>query len=255
MVATGLVGRTSSRHAYDTGLAPVSDQAPVPGLYVVGTPIGNLGDLSPRAHRTLEQADLIACEDTRVSRRLFRESASMPRLRPLHEHNEATVVEELLGELRNGRRIALISDAGMPGISDPGFRLVRRCRAEKLPVFAVPGPTAVTTALAISGLPTDRFHFFGFLPPKSAARRRHLEQHQADDDTLVFYESTHRIFKFLDEIVEVLGPERCICVARELTKLHETVLTGPAADVRERLRNGSSKGEFVILIAKPSFAL
>lgn len=233
----------------------MSDGNLPPGLYVVGTPIGNLGDFSPRGRHVLGQVDLIACEDTRVSRRLFPPGEPFPSLRALHEHNEAAVTEELLAGLRNGSRLALISDAGMPAISDPGFRLLRRCRAEGLPVFAVPGPSAVTTALSVSGLPTNQFHFFGFLPPKSAARRRHLEEHRDAAATLVFYESTHRVPKFLDEIVDVLGPDRCICVARELTKLHETVLTGRAEDVRQRLQAGSSKGEFVILIAKSTFAL
>lgn len=229
---------------------------PLPaGLYVVGTPIGNLGDLSPRARSVLAQADEVACEDTRVSRRLFADGPEKPPLRPFHDHNEAAMAEALAERIAGGARVALISDAGMPGISDPGFRLVRICRKHGLPVFAVPGPTAVTTALAVSGLPTDQFAFFGFLPPKSAARRRHLEAHAGDAVTLVHYESTHRIHKFLDEIVEVLGPGRCICVARELTKLHETVLTGPAAEVRERLQAGSAKGEFVVLVAKDGFEL
>ncbi|MFP4541471.1 MAG: 16S rRNA (cytidine(1402)-2'-O)-methyltransferase, partial [Opitutales bacterium] len=204
----------------------------------------------------LTEVDLLLCEDTRVTARLFaREEVPRPPLRPLHEHNEEALSNELAAAIAAGQRIALVSDAGMPAISDPGFRLVRACRARGLPVHCVPGPTAFAAALAVSGLPTDQFAFFGFLPPKSAARRRHLEAHRASEATLIFYESTHRIHKFLDEIVAVLGPERCICLARELTKLHETVLTGPASEVRERLRAGSAKGEFVLLIAKPGFAL
>lgn len=231
---------------------------PLPaGLYVVGTPIGNLGDLTPRAREILASVDEVACEDTRVSSRLFssEEKAAKPPLRAFHEHNEAKLAESLADRIAAGARIALVSDAGMPAISDPGFRLVRLCRQRGLDVVAVPGPTALTTALAVSGLPTDQFHFFGFLPPKTAARRRHLETHAEAEATLVFYESTHRIGKFLDEIVAVLGPERCICLARELTKRHETVLTGPAAEVRSRLATGSSKGEFVVLIAKRDFVL
>jgi 16S rRNA (cytidine1402-2'-O)-methyltransferase len=229
---------------------------PLPaGLYVVGTPIGNLGDLSPRAREVLAGVDEIACEDTRVSRRLFPAEATFPPLRPFHEHNESSLAGSLAERIAEGRRIALVSDAGMPGISDPGFRLVRECRRRGLPIFAVPGPSALTTALAVSGLPTDQFRYFGFLPPKSAARRRHLEREAGTEATLVFYESTHRIAKFLDDIVAVLGPERCICIAKELTKLHETVLTGPASTVRDRLNAGSAKGEFVVLIAKEGFVL
>lgn len=226
------------------------------GLYVVGTPIGNLGDLSPRARATLEQVDEVACEDTRVSGRLFaRSDCAHPPLRAFHEHNEVECSKNLVEKIASGSRIALISDAGMPGISDPGFRLVRDCRRRALPIFAVPGPTALTTALAVSGLPTDQFFFFGFLPPKSAARRRHLEKYLDSEATLVHYESTHRIHKFLDEIIDILGPSRCICIARELTKLHESVLTGPAEEVRSRLCAGSSKGEFVVLIAKSNYQL
>lgn len=227
-----------------------------PGLYVVGTPIGNLGDLSPRAREVLEQVDEIACEDTRISRRLFAgDGPTPPPLRPFHEHNENEVAGALVQRIADGARIALISDAGMPAISDPGFRLVRLCRRRGLPIHAIPGPTAVTTALAVSGLPTDQFQFFGFLPPKSAARRRHLEKYAEAEATLVHYESTHRIEKFLNDIVAVLGSERCICVAKELTKLHETVLSGPAGEVRERLLAGSTKGEFVVLVAKAGFVL
>ena len=225
------------------------------GLYVVGTPIGNLGDLSPRAREVLSQADEIACEDTRVSRRLFSQQEAHPPMRAFHDHNEQECAEGVADQVAAGRRIALISDAGMPAISDPGFRIVRVCRRRGLPVFAVPGPTALTTALAVSGLPSDQFQYFGFLPPKSAARRRHLEKYADAEATLIHYESTHRIHKFLDEIVDVLGPDRCICVARELTKLHESVLSGAAETVRSRLRDGSSKGEFVVLIAKTDYQL
>lgn len=225
------------------------------GLYVVGTPIGNLGDLSPRAQSVLNAVDGVLCEDTRVSRRLFSPETAPPPLRPLHDHNESALSDQILSELRAGKRLALISDAGMPTVSDPGFRLVRACRREGLPVYAVPGPTALTTALAVSGLPSDQFSFFGFLPPKSAARRKHLELYRDSEATLIYFESTHRIEKFLGDIIDVLGADRAICIARELTKRFESVLTGAAGDVREKLKQGSTKGEFVVLIAKPSFEL
>lgn len=233
------------------------ETTPLPGgLYVVGTPLGNLGDVSDRAKSVLGNVQQIACEDTRVTRRLLQLlEVACPTLRPLHEHNEQAMVPLFIEALKAGHAIALVSDAGMPGISDPGFRLVRQCRAEGLPVFAVPGATALTTALAISGLPSDQFAFFGFLPPKTAARRRHLEAHAESPATLIYYESTHRIHKFVDDIIATLGPDRVIAIARELTKLHETVHVGPAAIVKARLEAGSSKGEFVVLVSKSGYTL
>lgn len=226
-----------------------------PGLYVVGTPIGNRSDLGARAADTLRQVSLIACEDTRTARKLLDPLGTSATLVAYHEHNETEQAERLAERIAEGAAIALISDAGMPAISDPGFRVVRMCRARRLPVFAVPGPTALTTALAVSGLPTDRFYYFGFLPPKSAARRRCFEEHRAFEATLVFYESTHRILKFLDDVLAVLGPDRIVSVARELTKLFETVHTGPVGEVRELLSTRSSKGEFVVMIAKADYTL
>lgn len=232
-----------------------SGEASRPGLYVVGTPIGNRGDLSSRAVAILQTVSVIACEDTRTARKLLGPLEIATPLLPYHEHNEEAQTEQLTARIRAGERVALISDAGMPAISDPGFRVVRACRKEGLPVFAVPGPTALTTALAISGLPTDRFFYFGFLPPKSAARRRCFEEYREAEATLVFYESTHRIEKFLDDVLAVLGPDRIVCVARELTKLFETVHTGRAADVRSILAQQSTKGEFVVIIAKDRYSL
>lgn len=233
---------------------PPSESLP-PGLYVVGTPIGRRSDFSPRAAEVLGQVALIACEDTRNAGKLLRPLGIETRLVSHHEHNEVAQASRLADQIAAGSAIGLVSDAGMPGISDPGFRLVRECRLRRLPVFAIPGATALTTALAISGLPTDRFFFFGFLPPKTAARRRHFQTYAEADATLIFYESTHRILKFLDDVVDTLGAERIICVARELTKLYETVHTGPAGEVRDTLAAGSTKGEFVVLIAKPDYTL
>lgn len=235
-----------------------SEQAgePLPaGLYVVGTPIGNRGDLSARASEVLRRVSLIACEDTRSARKLLDPLEISTPLVSYHEHNEEAQAARLAGQIAEGSSIALITDAGMPAISDPGFRIVRECRRNSLAVHAVPGPSALTTALSVSGLPTDRFFYFGFLPPKSAARRRCFEEHRSLDATLVFYESTHRIEKFLDDVVAILGADRMICVARELTKLFETVHTGRASDVRDLLKTRSSKGEFVVLIAKSDYTL
>jgi 16S rRNA (cytidine1402-2'-O)-methyltransferase len=226
-------------------------------LTLVATPIGNLGDMTARAIETLKTADAIACEDTRVTGKLL-SKLEIERTAPLisyREENESHMAGQLADRIAAGERIALISDAGMPAISDPGFRLVRECRARGLAVTATPGLTAATTALALSGLPSDGFLYVGFLPPKRAARKRFFEKYRDFEYTLVIYESCHRIGKFLDDLVDVLGAERCISVARELTKLHETVHSGPAAEVRDRVARGSQKGEFVVTIAKAGFAL
>lgn len=226
-----------------------------PALYVVGTPIGNRAELSPRAADILSRVDAIACEDTRHTRRILPLSAAHTPLTPYHEHNENTIANVLAERIESGGKIALVTDAGMPAISDPGFRLVRACRARGLTVTPVSGPCALVNALAVSGLPTDSFLFLGFLPPKSAARRRILAEHAAAAHTLVFYESTHRILKTLADIEQILGKDRFISVARELTKRHETIITAPAAEAREAIAGGSQKGEFVVLVAKQHFIL
>lgn len=226
-------------------------------LTLVAAPIGNLGDITPRAIEVLQSADTIACEDTRVTGKLlskFEIEKNAP-LISYREENEKHIAGELADRIANGEQIALISDAGMPAISDPGFRLVRECRKRGLSVSSAPGVTAATTALAISGLPSDGFLYVGFLPPKSAARKRFFESKQEFEYTIIIYESCHRIGKFLNDLVDVLGEDRCISVGRELTKLHETVHSGPAAQVRDRVAKGSQKGEFVICIAKVGFAL
>ncbi len=224
-------------------------------LYLVATPIGNLGDLTRRAIETLESADHLYAEDTRHSRKLLLHLCIERNLQPCHEHNEAAVCQDVIRMIGNGQSCALISDAGSPGISDPGFRLVRACRKAGLPVYSIPGPSAVITALSISGLPPDSFRFVGFLPPKRAARLRFFEENKANSETLVFFESTHRIDKFLEDALSVFGGERAICIARELTKRHETVLTGTLNQVREQFAKGSSKGEFVVMVAKEGYEL
>jgi 16S rRNA (cytidine1402-2'-O)-methyltransferase len=231
---------------------------PSPGsLILVAVPIGNLGDVSARAREALGSGAAIACEDTRVTGKLLAklEIGGHGPLLSYREENEKVLAPELADRIAGGETIILVSDAGTPAVSDPGFRLVRACRRRGLPVTGAPGPNAAVHALSLSGLPSDGFFYAGFLPPKSAARRRFLQEYSSFNYTLVLYESCHRIGKFLDEIVEELGPERCICVCRELTKLHETVHCGPASEVREAVARGSRKGEFVVLVAKAGFAL
>lgn len=229
---------------------------PAPGtLYVVATPIGNLADLSDRARALLGSVDLVACEDTRTTGALLQRLGLRRELFAYHEHNELAAAVHLADQVAAGKSVAVVSDAGTPGLSDPGFRVVRACRRRGLPVIPVPGASALTAVLSASGLPTNGFLFVGFLPPKSSARIAFLQKYHDFEFTLALYESCHRVEKFLDEIVAELGPDRVLCVAREVTKLHETIVSGAAADVTARVRAGSQKGEFVVLIAPAGFAL
>jgi 16S rRNA (cytidine1402-2'-O)-methyltransferase len=229
---------------------------PLPGhLYVVATPIGNLADLTERARAILSAVDLVACEDTRTSGTLLTRLGLHKELVAYHEHNETEAASRLADQIAAGKSVALITDAGTPGLSDPGFRIVRACRQRGLPAVPVPGACALTAVLSASGLPTNGFLFAGFLPPKSAARVAFFEKHRDFDYTLVLYESCHRIDKAVGEIVATLGGERVVCIAKEVTKIHETFLVGPAADVQARLARISLKGEFVLLIAPKSFVL
>jgi len=224
-------------------------------LYVVATPIGNLTDLTERARALLGAVDVVACEDTRTTGVLLGHIGSRRELVAYHEHNELEAAERLIERLAAGASVALVSDAGTPGLSDPGFRLVRACRRRGLPVVPVPGPSALTAVLSASGLPTNGFLFAGFLPPKTSARTAFYERYRDFEYTMVLYESCHRIAKAVDDIVATLGESRVIAVAKEVTKLHETFLVGPAADVRARLATLSHKGEFVLLIAPADFIL
>lgn len=224
-------------------------------LYLIATPIGNLRDLSLRALDTLASVDLVACEDTRVTGRLLRRLSIQAELISCRDENEESLAPKLLERLLAGQSIALVSDAGTPAISDPGFRIVRACRAASLPVVPVPGPAAAIAALCASGLPSDCFYFAGFLPPKRSARKKFLRENRESQATQVLYESPHRVGKFLAEIIEELGPTRLVAVARELTKRHETFHVGPAEAVAERVAAGSQKGEFVVCIAKSGFNL
>jgi 16S rRNA (cytidine1402-2'-O)-methyltransferase len=233
-----------------------SSLTPLPGhLYVVATPIGNLADLTDRARAILGSVDLVACEDTRTTGALLSRLGLRRELTSYHEHNELEASERLADSLAAGRSVALVSDAGTPTLSDPGFRLVRACRRRGLPVVPVPGPSALAAVLSASGLPTDRFLFVGFLPPKSAARIAFLETHRGFPHTLALYESCHRIARAVDEILATLGGDRVICVAKEVTKLHEAFFVGPASAVQLRLASASLKGEFTLLIAPGDFRL
>lgn len=226
-------------------------------LTLVATPIGNLSDITKRSIEAIQSSDLIACEDTRVTKKLLHALGVDPntKLVACHDKNERQMADKISDHLENGVNVVLVCDAGTPAISDPGFRLVRECRKRDLEVTTTPGASAIIAALSISGLPSDQFLFAGFLPPKSTARKRFFELNQARDYTIVVYESCHRIIKFLNDLVEVLGNERCICVCRELTKLHETVFTGTADEVSNKVRSSSQKGEFVVCIAKEGFEL
>jgi 16S rRNA (cytidine1402-2'-O)-methyltransferase len=229
---------------------------PQPGhLYVVATPIGNMADLTERARALLGAVDVVACEDTRTTGTLLARLGVHRELTAYHEHNEIEAAERLVAMLAQGRSIAVVTDAGTPGLSDPGFRVVRACRSRGMPVVPVPGANALITVLSASGLPTNAFLFAGFLPPRSAARIAFLEQYREFPYTLAFYESCHRIDKFVDEIVATLGAERVLCVAKEVTKLHETFFVGAAASVRARLSGASLKGEFVVIVAPGGFVL
>ncbi len=219
-------------------------------LYVVGTPIGNLEDITLRALRLLKECSLVACEDTRQTRKLLDHYAIAARTLSYHEHNEMTRAAELVLELEQGASVALVSDAGMPGISDPGYRLVALAVRHHIPVVPVPGPSALVAALAAGGLPTDSFHFGGFLPARPGARRKALEEIRNAEHTEVFYESPQRLRESLEDISEVLGPERPVVVARELTKLHEEFLRGGAQQVLAQLGEREVRGEVTLLIGK-----
>lgn len=216
-------------------------------LVLVATPIGNLGDLSARALDVLRDADVIAAEDTRHTRRLLGHFGIETRVVSLFEHNERARIPELLERVRGGERVAVVTDAGSPGISDPGFPLVRAAVASGVRVESVPGASAVITALQVSGLPTDAFTFVGFLPPKREARRRRLLELTERRETVVAFESPHRIEACLTDLEEVWG-ERPIALARELTKVHEQVVRGTAREVRAGLRADQRRGEMVLVL-------
>jgi 16S rRNA (cytidine1402-2'-O)-methyltransferase len=219
-------------------------------LYVVGTPIGNVDDLSPRARDVLAKADVIAAEDTRHTGGLLSRIGVESRLIAYHEHNETERVAALLAELEQGRSVALVSDAGTPLISDPGWRLVNAAQAAGISVIPVPGPCAAIAALSIAGLPTDHFVFEGFLPRRDAARAERLEWLRSEQRTMVFYEAVHRVTETLAALRLKFGDDRRAALARELTKTHEQIATGTLAELEARIESGIPLlGEFVIIVA------
>jgi 16S rRNA (cytidine1402-2'-O)-methyltransferase len=219
-------------------------------LAVISTPIGNLGDLSPRARDELAAAELVAAEDTRRTGQLLTTLGLSRPLVSLHEHNESERIVELLEKLRTGARIALVSDAGTPLLSDPGFELVRRVAQEGITVVAVPGPSAITAALSIAGLPTERFTFEGFLPARLAERRSRIAELSSETRTLVFFEAPHRISESLEDLAAGFGSERRAAVARELTKVFETVYRGTLAQLATQARSDAnfSRGEITVVV-------
>jgi len=221
-------------------------------LYLVSTPIGNLEDITLRALRVLEEAAMVACEDTRHTARLFdRHGITTPRT-SFHEHNEKDKCEQLLRRLLDGEDLALVSDAGTPAISDPGYRLVHKAAEAGVTVVPVPGPSAALAALTVSGISTAGFAFLGFLPPKHQARRKALEALAAYPVALILYEAPHRLEAMLADLAEVMGPDRRLAVARELTKVHEEVLRGTAAEILEHFRETKPRGEITLVVAPPA---
>jgi 16S rRNA (cytidine1402-2'-O)-methyltransferase len=231
-------------------LAELLDRALVAGLYLVATPIGNLSDISLRALSILARAPLIAAEDTRHSKKLLSHFGIDTPLTPYHEHNAERERPKLLARIRAGYAVALISDAGTPLVSDPGYKLVRDAVDEGLMVTSIPGPSATLAALTSAGLPTDTFLFAGFLPPKSGARQTRLAALKDVPATLILFETAPRLAKALADMAEVLGPREAV-IARELTKLHETVLRGALDALAEDLATQTVKGEVVVVIAPP----
>jgi 16S rRNA (cytidine1402-2'-O)-methyltransferase len=230
---------------------PVTAPKAVPGLHLVSTPIGNLGDITLRALETLAGVDIIACEDTRITRRLTERYGISALLKPYHEHNAALARPKILQRLAQGASIALVSDAGTPLISDPGFKLVREVCAAGHQVIALPGPSSVLAALAVAALPTDRFFFEGFLPPKQTARRARLAELTRIDATLVMFESGNRVQDTLRDLAGIMG-ERDAAICRELTKLHEEVRRAPVSELARSADALETRGEFVLVIGPPA---
>jgi 16S rRNA (cytidine1402-2'-O)-methyltransferase len=224
---------------------------PVPGLYLVATPIGNLGDITLRALETLAGVDIIACEDTRITRRLTERYAITALLKPYHEHNAALARPKILERLAQGASIALVSDAGTPLISDPGFKLVREVCAAGFSVIALPGPSSVLSALSVAALPTDRFFFEGFLPPKETARRARLTELARIDATLVMFESGNRVQDTLRDLADIMGG-RDGAICREMTKMHEEVRRAPLTELAQAADALETRGEFVLVIGPPA---
>jgi 16S rRNA (cytidine1402-2'-O)-methyltransferase len=216
-------------------------------LYIVATPIGNLEDMTLRAIRVLKEADLIAAEDTRHTRHLLDRYQIDTQLTSYHDHNKEEKAPVLVARLLEGKSVALVSDAGTPGISDPGYFLINLAIDQKIPVVPIPGATAAIAALSISGMPTDRFIFEGFLPAKHLARQKRLRALVTEERTLIFYEAPHKIIKAVEDMLEVLGDRHAV-ITRELTKIHEESIRGTLSEILTRLNEGSIKGEFTVIV-------
>src|SRR6202171_5142767 len=229
----------------------LSAPRPGPGLHLGATPIGNLGDITLRALETLAGGDIIACEDTRITRRLTERYAITALLKPYHEHNAALARPKILEKLKQGGAIALVSDAGTPLISDPGFKLVREVCAAGHQVIALPGPSSVLSALSVAALPTDRFFFEGFLPPKQTARRARLTELARIDATLVMFESGNRVQDTLADLADIMGA-RDAAICREMTKLHEEIRRAPLSELARSADALETRGEFVLVIGPPA---
>ncbi|GLR89378.1 16S rRNA (cytidine(1402)-2'-O)-methyltransferase [Bradyrhizobium iriomotense] len=238
-------------HGFAIGTHHFSASKAAPGLYLVATPIGNLGDITLRALETLAGVDIIACEDTRITRRLTERYGIAAQLKPYHEHNAEAARPKILEALAQGGSIALVSDAGTPLISDPGFKLVREVSAAGHAVYALPGPSSVLAALSVAALPTDRFFFEGFLPAKSTARRKRLTELARIDATLVLFDSGNRVQETLADLAEVMG-NREAAICRELTKLHEEISRSSLSELADKADTLETRGEFVLVIGPPA---
>ena len=222
-------------------------------LIIVPTPIGNLGDISHRAVEALKSCDVILCEDTRVCSKLLKFVGITKKLITYRDDNEQKQISLILSLIKDGNSVCLTTDAGTPCISDPGYRIVNACRKNNVQIEVLPGPCAAITALSASGMPTNGFLFVGFLSNKSSARRNFFEKYKNFEYSIIFYESCHRIQKFIEDAYLVLGGNRTVCVAKEITKLHELFITGKLYEALEKIKQTPQKGEFVIIIAPQSF--
>jgi 16S rRNA (cytidine1402-2'-O)-methyltransferase len=237
-----------------TAKNPAPEQeAPIGCLYLVGTPIGNLEDITLRAMRILKEADQIACEDTRHTQKLLTHYDIHKPLVSYHEHNELTRAPELVMAMEQGAKIALVSDAGMPLVSDPGHRLVTLCLRHKIPVVPIPGPSALLASLSASGMPTEEFLFVGFLPARSGERRRVLERLRIEERTIILYEAPHRVEECVADVLEILG-DRPACLAREVTKVHEEFVRGKLSEIRSAIEERPPRGEITLILGPPDAA-